>query len=300
MAALNQIFPLIFLCLLGYVTIKLKLLRREDSEALARICFVILLPLFLFKSAYGAKFSADLSVHWFLSFYLPVIVIFGAVFCFCVIVKKHTRGSGAIHALLASYSNAVLIAIPVLSSVLPEAQATQGYVLIALHSAILFTLSQITINGNGWRAAIGGLKNPIVIGIFSGLLVNLLAVEIPELIYKPLDLLSGSAVGLALFSLGASMVFMPLKGNQNSVLLLSLMKLLALPALVYFVGTHLLDINETLVIVSTLVAASPTGAAAYLYANKQQQNTDVAATTVVLSTVLCPLSYLLWIHFLTT
>ena len=299
MQTFSLLAPLIFICLFGFMAIKIGLLNKTHSDALSKICFNVLLPLFLFRSTYLTDLDANISLSWFLSFYLPVVASFVLVF----VINRHlinkNAGNATMRALVANYSNTVLIAIPILASLLPQQVAGQAFVLIGLHSAILFTLTEILLHGRGLKTILAGLNNPIVLSISLGLICNLIQLPIPKLVLQPMQLLSQSAIALALFGLGASMNFLPIRGNRTTALLLSLHKLLLLPFAVFVLGAYGLDLNAQQLLISVLLTASPTGAAAFLVATQHEECQDVAATTVVLSTLLCPFTYLVWIQLLT-
>jgi len=71
-----------------------------------------------------------------------------------------------------------------------------------------------------------------------------------------------------------------------------------LPLLAYVLGLYLFELNSEQLLITVLLTASPTGAASFLIASQRNESQDVAATTVVLSTILCPLTYLVWLQIL--
>ena len=298
MQTVNLLLPFIVICLFGYLSVKANLLNKSLSDALAKLCFTILLPLFLFRSTYQTNLDTNISFNWFLSFYIPVILMFVFVYVVNRRILKKTQANATLRSLVANYSNTVIIAIPILASILPIEVAGQGFVIIGLHSAVLFTLTEVLLHGKGLKTVLSGLNNPIVLSIFSGLTCNLIGLPIPDLIMEPVSMLSQSAVALALFGLGASMNFLPVRGNRTTSLLLSTHKLLLLPLLVYVLGLYVLDLNSEQLLISVLLTASPTGAASFLIASQHNECRDIAATTVVLSTLLCPLTYLVWLEVL--
>jgi len=294
---LQIIAPLAAICLLGFLSVKTKLFNKTQIDSLSAICFNLLIPLYLFKTTYKTDLSAQLSTSWFLSFYLPVVSYFLLVFLFNRFKGKLTA-KAALESLAASYSNTVLIAIPIMFYYLPEQSAGRAFILIAFHSAILFSLTELLVNNTGYKTIIKTLKNPIVLSILGGLSVNLAGIPISDHILNPVTTLSSSAIPLALFGLGASMYFLPIKGNRILALSYSLSKLLILPLMVFLLATFGLSLNKEQVFISVLLAASPTGVGAYIMATKYQNSENIAATTVVFSTVLAPITYWLWIEVL--
>jgi len=298
MNTLAIISPLALICLLGYLSVRVKLFNKQQIDGLSAICFNLLIPLFLFRTTFKTDLSAEISLSWFASFYIPVICYFVLVYTFNKWQKK-PQGKATLEALAASYSNTVLIAIPVITFYLSEQSAGRAFVLIAFHSAILFSFTELLVNNTGYKTVLKTLKNPIVLSILAGLTCNLIGLPIPEQILAPLATLSQSAIPLALFGLGASIFFLPIKGNRSLAFVYSAAKLIVLPLMAYLLATYGFNLSYEQTFIAVLLVASPTGVGAYIMATKYQQSENVAATTVVFSTLLSPLTYFLWIELLT-
>lgn len=291
------IAPLALICFLGYLTVRVKLFNKQQVDGLTAVCFNLLIPLFLFRATYNTDLAAEISLNWFASFYIPVICYFFVIYAINRWLQK-APSKATLEALAASYSNTVLIAIPVITFYLSEQSAGRAFVLLAFHSAILFSLTELLINNTGYKTLLRTLKNPIVLSILAGLTCNLLGVYIPESLLDPLASLSASAISIALFSLGASIYFLPIKGNRTLALIYSVAKLVILPLIAFLLAKYGFELSSEQTFILVLLLASPTGVGAYMMAKKYQQSENTAATTVVFSTVLTPLTYYLWIELL--
>lgn len=291
------IAPLALICTLGYLTVRVKLFNKQQVDGLTAVCFNLLIPLFLFRATYNTDLAAEISLQWFASFYIPVICYFFSIYLINRWRNKATS-KATLEALAASYSNTVLIAIPVITFYLSEQSAGRAFVLLAFHSAILFCFTEFIINNTGYKTLLRTLKNPIVLSILAGLTCNLLGVYIPESLLAPLASLSSSAISIALFSLGASIYFLPIKGNRTLAFIYSVAKLIVLPLMAFLAAKYVFNLSSEQTFILVLLLASPTGVGAYIMAKKYQQSENTAATTVVFSTLLTPLTYYLWIEFL--
>lgn len=291
------ILPLIVIALTGYLSVKTKLLDKTHIDALTKVCFTLLLPIFLFNTTYHADLSSNMSVSWFLAFYIPIIVLFFIIFFIDKKLNLNPKNSGH-NALSSTYSNTVLVAIPILSFYLPTEVAGLAFVLIAFHSALLFTATEVLTLGTGLHSIFKTTKNPIVQSILFGFACNYLSVPIPTLILDPLVQLSRSAIPLALFGLGASIFFIPIRGNLKKGVLLSLVKLLVLPLFVFITAEYVMSLPPIQVFIAVILTASPTGVGAYIMAKNNDIGEELAAKIVVISTILCPITYLFWLNVL--
>ena len=297
MNTLAIIAPLALICFIGYLTVRLRLFNTQQIDGLSAVCFNLLIPLFLFRTTYNTDLSAEISAAWFASFYIPVICYFLTI---CAINKWQNKSTSkaTVESLAASYSNTVLIAIPVITFYLSEQSAGRAFVLIAFHSAILFSLTELFVNNTGYKTVLKTLKNPIVLSILAGLGCNLIGLEISHKLLDPLATLSQSAIPLALFGLGASIFFLPIKGNRTLAMAYTFAKLAILPMMAYTLAHFGFNLSAEQTFIVGLLVASPTGVGAYIMATKYKQSENVAATTVVFSTILSPVTYFLWIEFL--
>ncbi|QTH62989.1 AEC family transporter [Psychrosphaera ytuae] len=295
--ALYKIIPLALICLLGFVCVFLSMFTKDQINAVSKLSFNVLIPLFLFQSTRQADLDAALSWQWFFTFYASIVGLFILTFSYLRWVKKQQRGPAAMRTLTATYSNTVLVAIPVLVGLLGTQTAGQAFVLLAFHSAILFTLVELLATKVSSKTIFSSFKNPIVMSIAAGLLFNLSGLTLPELVSTPMTQLGQAAIPLALFCLGASMRFLPIKGNRVDAMILSTIKLFVLPMITFLVGTWV-GLDATAMLIVVLLTASPTGVNAFIMASKHQVEEGVSATTVVLSTMLSVISISFWSHFL--
>ncbi|WP_210560758.1 AEC family transporter [Psychrosphaera aestuarii] len=299
MITFSIILPLAIICFLGFLLARFKWLSKHQIDSLSSLCFTFLIPLFLFKSTSQTDLSSGLSWTWFAAMYLGILITFFGLFTILKKVGLRSNANASVSSLTGTYSNTVLISIPVLIGLLGEKIAGQAFVLIAFHSAMLFIITELYINSLTLKNIIKSLKNPIVVSISAGLLFNLSGVKLPNLLLQPLDMISTSAIPLALFGLGAAMNYLPIKGNRSEAFVLSVIKLIMLPGVVYLLATYLFKLPSQATLIVVLLTASPTGVNAFILSAKHKVQEGISATTVVFSTSLSVITVTAWSYFLT-
>jgi hypothetical protein len=252
-----------------------------------------------------AKLDHSISLGFFFAFYLPVL------FCYFIAAtsnyffyKKSPKSyqASAVFALGSSYSNTVIVGLPILLSLYGEQAMLLIFAIVTFHSAMLFTLTSAISakekQTNWLRTLTNTFKNPLLVSIVGGALFNLFNIPLGEIINQSLSLLAKPAIALALFVLGASLSFYPLKTEMKFVCLSSAIKLILLPFLVY-VSAHSV-FNLTTVQLNTLVilSACPTGVNAYLIAKNFRNHEQIVASTVVITTLLSVFSLSFWLWWL--
>ncbi|CAM4391727.1 AEC family transporter [Pseudoalteromonas ostreae] len=300
------IFPLIFVVLCGFICSRSAFLSESHVAGLSKFTFYISVPAFLFLNMSNANLQSSVSLNGFLSFYIPVLLTF--VFAltidrFCL-SKKSSYERHSVFALGSSYSNTVLVGLPIIIAALGEQMIGIVFMIITFHSTLLFTLT-FFISAKGSRKAFSWpefaknmLLNPVVLSISSGIIFNLSGITLIASLNSGLTLLGQPALPCALFVLGANLAFYKVSENWQAALIASLVKLFLLPSLVLIMGKLVFELDSELLKILVLLSASPLGVNAYLIACQIKQHQATLASTVVISTVLSVISFTFWLSVL--
>ncbi|GIU07956.1 MULTISPECIES: AEC family transporter [unclassified Shewanella] len=307
MSTISIIFPLLFMASLGYLLTAKGPFTKEHIAGISLFTFYISIPAFLFINMYQADLRTSFDIAVLSSFYLPVIAVFGlsAGFYYWLTPKDADRkGKSAVYALGCSYSNTILVGLPVIVGALGQQMMGKVFAVITFHSALLFSLTFIfskKLNNDGagaWKFSKGIIFNPIVLSISAGLILNLFEFPLDINLFNSLHLLSEPALSCALFVLGANLSFYKIAKDWHLALIASAVKLLLLPLCVYGVGRFVFSVEGDPLVLLVLLSASPLGVNAYLVAMQVQAQQVVIASTVVMSTVLSVFTMSLWLTLL--
>jgi predicted permease len=301
MNIISIISPLILVGLIGFLTTKKNWFNKPQIDALSKFTFNLAIPAFLFQQLANADLSSvDITIYG--AFYLPVLLVYGLGWIFNFYFHQKLNASApasAVYALATSYSNNVIVGMPVALMVLGEEVLPTIFLVVSLHSALLFGLTSV-LGANGkqfnWRQFLKQtFYNPLLMAITSGFIVNLLGLKLPNIINDSLLLLGRPVITLALFLLGASLAFYHIRSEIKFILSASILKLLLLPVLV-LLSSHWLFQLPTLVTATLIIlSASPTGVNSYLIAKQQGQHQETVAGVVVITTLLSMATLPLWL-----
>jgi len=142
------------------------------------------------------------------------------------------------------------------------------------------------------------VNNPLIISILSGLIVNILGVDLPVFLQDSLALISKPAIALALFILGASLAFYQVRQELTFISIACFSKLILLPTLVLLTSQYIFHLEPLIVTVLVILSACPTGVNAYLIAATHHQHQQTVAGTIVLSTMISMVTIPLWLIFI--
>jgi predicted permease len=203
--------------------------------------------------------------------------------------------NAAMLGLNSSYGNTVMMGIPIIAAAFGREALPPLLAIIALHSAILLplagTLVEMGVTGHSHpfdvlRTTIrGALRNPIILSIILGFLWRAPGLPVPPPLHALLQMLGAAGPPLALACLGASLPGLTRSAIGAEAAIGSVLKLAALPALVFAIG-HLMHLSGLPLTVAVVTGGMPTGANAFLLARRAETLLRISASTVLITTVL--------------
>lgn len=222
--ALNATMPIVLTVALGYFIKRIGLMPMNVAKAVNAIVFKILLPAMLFLKVYNIEnlASVDLSYVWFV---LGVTILLFFVFIPVVNLLFPERNQRGVILQSIFRSNYALIGIPLATALFNEEGAAIASLLAAFIIPVFNILGVICLciysdsNKPSVKSIlINILKNPLIIGVGSGLIVlGLRSVFVNagigfrlsevEILFDILQSLSAAATPMALLALGAQFEF---------------------------------------------------------------------------------------------
>lgn len=278
---LNAIIPVALVVLIGVVLVKWRFVRSEFFDDLSKVVFKAFIPVFLFVNVYETGLE-DIGTTLF-AYFTPVLI----VFVILALTMSHRI------ALASTFSNNVLVGIPVILSVTGQKGLVISLAVISGHSLILFSTfflfsTRVNVTPSKFKATLGIFSNPVILGVVLGLIFNLFEIPIPTQLFTPLQMVSDAALPLALIILGSSLA--SIKAISHSVikktLLVTSIKLLMIPLVVFSFGYWVMGLSETYLLSLTILAACPTGISIMPFVEAVESDRKVAHNTIALSTLL--------------
>ena len=296
MAIFEIVFPIFAIALVGFIVTYAGLFSARDIRGISRFVFDIAIPVMLFNSMARIDLPDTLNWGFLLSYYLVAVSMFFLGMVISNRFFQHSIQEQSVFGLGSAYSNTVLVGLPIITTGLGERALLPMFMLISIHSAVLFFLVSLMAERNGGEGhartvpVIAGqaikkmFTNPIIIGLALGLLFNLLAIPIPTPIAKTIELISGAALPSALFVLGASLSAYKLAGHFREAWTLSALKLLLMPALVAVLAFVVFDLDPLWAAVAVMTAGMPVGINVYMFSQKYEAGIETISTAILLST----------------
>jgi malonate transporter len=301
MAIFTLISPLIMVGFLGFILAKNNWFNKSQVDALNKFTFNIAIPAFLFQQLANADMST-INLNIYCAFYLPLLLVYGIAWTINYYFHQHLKcdlSASAVYAFGASYSNNVIVGMPIALMVLGEQVLPTIFLVISLHSALLIGVTSVLAVNikqfNWWIFLKQTFYNPLLIAITGGFIINLMTIKLPVIVNDSLLLLGKPAITLALFLLGASLAFYKIRNEVKFIVTASLIKLVLLPTLILLTGYFIFQFSSLTTMTLVILSASPTGVNAYLIAKQHAKHQETIAGIVVITTLMSIVSIPLWI-----
>ena len=292
--------PVFSIVLLGYVIVRKNVLTARDINGVSRLVFNILIPVLLFNSMSKVELPAQFKWQFFLAYYLVVLFIYGLGMLISKRYFAYSRPEQGVFSMGSTYSNLVLVGLPIISAGFGEEALLPLFMLISIHSAVQFFIVTLVVEGDtgGDRSVlqigadtIGRLaRNPIIIGLALGLLVNFLNLPIPEILDETLSLIGRATLPCALLVLGGSLNAFKVAGHFGEAWTMIGLKMVVQPLLVWVLAFLVLRIDPLWGAVAVMAAGMPVGVNAYMTAQKYRVGIAAMSTAFLISTLLAALS----------
>tara|TARA_Y100000294_G_scaffold118039_1_gene109604 strand:+ start:435 stop:1373 length:939 start_codon:yes stop_codon:yes gene_type:complete len=292
---LDVIFPIFGLLMVGYITVMLGWFDRSAIRGLTRFVFDFAVPMLLLRTVSTAQLPEDIPWNFLASYYLATMLVLFSGLVLTRIIYRITFSEQVVSAFSCSFSNTVLLGIPLVLLAFGDQGALPLFIIIGTHGFVMFPLFTIMMEiGQIGKAPLktllvktsyGLITNPLVIGLLGGLGCNLLGITL----WKPLDeiakLLGNAVTPGALFALGATLAGFRKKIQWKELPMVVLMKIIVHPLLVWLLAVIVFSLTETIWIqVLVILAALPTGVNPFLFASRYNAGQLLSSGTVFIST----------------
>ncbi|RKD21916.1 hypothetical protein SAMN02745883_02163 [Caminicella sporogenes DSM 14501] len=297
MAALEQVFVLFLLIVVGYVIKKLKIITNDMNRDISNLVLYVTLPAFII-TAMNFSFSPDVLIKSgklvIISFCIYAFIIsLSYMFCKILNLKNKTRD---IFQYAMVFSNVGYMGYPVTKAVFGDLGVFYAAIynlpfniLVWTFGIFLMTRLKRRENNHFVKGSKINLKlfiNPGFVAVCIGFTLFLFSIKLPTPIFSTLRMLGGVTTPLSMLFIGSILADVKFSEiiSDIKVYLLCMIRLLILPLLVLVI-LKILGFNDYLVAIPTIITAMPVAANAAIMASKYENDYKLASKAIFLSTM---------------
>jgi len=301
----NAVIPIFLIMLLGLVVRRLSIIDDSVTKQMNSFVFKVAMPIMLFDTVYGSDYSQMLDRKFIIFLILSIVLFF---FICWIVGAKLIKDDGKKGAFIQGSfrGNYVIVGIALSAEVLgyTPAIAMTGVVIVVplfnILSVIILTIygEKNVESGNIITTIIKSIvTNPLIIGIFAGIALTLLNIEIIPLLNTPINMVSSLATPLALLVIGASLDFSKIRDRLKHTIFASALKLIVMPVMFIPLAIWAGISIEGIVVLFVLYAA-PTATVSYVMASHMGTDAHLASGIVICTSLSCILTYTIGVYIL--
>jgi malate permease and related proteins len=300
---IQTLFPVFAVIALSYGLARRGFLTRPFLGDLNRLVYYVSLPALIVHGLASTRHIPPGTGHILLIFLTASSCVIGIAYAAARLLGLPRTAHGTfVQASLRG--NLAFISIPILSYALRDEDPALAAALIAqaimvfapvmifynvMSVTVLVASHHDSLADNLPQALRNIARNPLIIAACLGMLLMAVPGGIPFIASSTLEYVGRLAGPGALMCVGGSMAHVAVKGRYRSASVASLLKTGVVPLLAWLISIPFaLDQHATLVLM--VLAAAPTAVASYVLARELHGDEALAASAIVISTLLSTLS----------
>lgn len=290
----------------------------DPARTLANAAYYIFVPALLFRTTARIDLAA---MPWgtVVAFFVPVLALLVGVYAW---ERRANRGGAlptaapSVRAISATFGNSVQVGIPFAAALFGEAGLAIHVALVSLHALTLLTVLTVLVeldlarerrtlgHSNAHLAKTLGrtmrntIIHPVVLPVLAGLAWNFAGVPLPAIADEILATLAQAVVPLCLVLIGMSLAYYGVKGAARGAIVITVLKLLVLPAAVLAAARWGFGLSGLPLAVVVMMAALPVGSNALIFSQRYAALEAEATAAIVFSTLAFVLTASFWLAVL--
>ena len=297
---LTTVLPVFGMIVLGFAFVKARIIEGPAGRGISAFVFNLAIPALLFKTV--ATMDQQQGAPWTLWF-----VFFGGIAITWVItalvsqrLPSISASGGAAASMAAGFGNLALLGTPLALAHFGQQVAIPLGMILSIHAPILWTAAALhrelaRNSGNFSFATLARelffnlARNAIILGLIAGSLWRFTGLGLHPIADRTLSMLADASVPTALFALGISLAGYSLRGAWSGMAALIALKMLLMP-LIVFALTLIVDLPPLWEKIAILFAAMPSGANAFLFAERNDESVPAVSAAIAAGTALAAVS----------
>lgn len=287
----KQVAILFILVGAGAVCRKARLVDEFSVKGMVNVLIAVVTPALIincFQRPFNGSMLAQFGIAFVIAAGMHVLLILLSRF-----TAKGSEKSLPVLRVATVFSNAGFMGIPLEYAILGADGVFYGIVYVAMFNLFMWTWGLVTMRG---RSAAGeGLKlreafvNPGTVGLLIGFPLFLFSVTLPEVIGKPIALMSELNTPLAMLVIGYYLAGADLKSviRSHQAHIASFVRLVVSPLILIAVFYPLRgSLSRPMMLALTIAASAPVGAMVTMFASKFNRDVDLSVGLVSGTTIL--------------
>lgn len=304
---IDVILPVFILIAAGYLAVWRGLFSQTLVDGVMKFAQSFALPCLLFKGVSALDLGVQIDPLMLLSFYTGAVAGFAAGLLGARFLFGRPWEECVAIGFIGLFSNSLLLGVPITERAYGVEALANNFTILAMHAPFCYALGITAMElarnaGGGVLSALPRIgramsRNPLVIGVCLGLIVNVTGLPLPTALDDAITMMTRAALPAALFGLGGTLYYYRPEGDMRLIFYVVAISIVMHPTITWLLGRWF-AIPDAALRSAVITAAMAPGANAYLFANMYGVARRVAASAVLIATVLSIGTVWVWLRIL--
>lgn len=308
-AIILSILPYVAIAVIGYLAVRFDYVSPAANDGISKFVFVVALPALIFYTLATKDVAGNQVFIWkvLASYYGGALAVLILGIAIGQYVLKTGKAEQNILAVGASHSNMILLGVTLAVMLIGKKVLMPVVVIVGLHGMLMAILLTAVLRiragkagevpSAAWGVIVSQAKNPIFIALIAGIIYSVAgAPQLHASVASMLKMVGNATYPAALFALGGMLVRYKFAGNGAEASVVTALKLVAFPVIVYLLANKLFGLNNW-AWAAAMLAAMPVGFNMHNMASRSPKGTAIASSAILVSTILAVASAAAVLYF---
>lgn len=298
---LTTVLPVFGMIVLGYGLTRARIFDAGAGRGISLFVFNVAIPALLFKTVATMEPQQGAPWNLWLAFFGGLAITWAAAAFASRFIESLKASGGAAASMAAGFGNLVMLGTPLALAHFGQEVAIPLGMILSVHAPVLWFAAvlhrELARHSGSFSALRTGkemlvnlVTNAIVLALLGGMVWRALGLGLHPIALEMLDMLADASIPTALFALGVSLAGYSLKGSWAGMMALIGLKMVLMPVAVFILVRYVVDLPPLWTRIAILLAAMPSGANAFLFAQRNDETVPAVSGAITLGTALAAIS----------
>jgi predicted permease len=301
--AIRTMVPILLLIGLGFLSRRIRVLKKGDERTLSAYVYYFALPALLLSDL--ARIDLIENLNFILAGILPILIVV-AVYIFIYFVFRLSKDTLYLLILSTVFGSLAFFGLPFMIFAFPEEGEHFATLSVASISVVGVTISITVLElykfrestiWEGLRKVVKRLaRNPLILSVMFGVLFSVTGIEIPQPIQEPLHMLGATTSTVAIFMLGV-FLYGRRYTNLAKAFGLSLLRIALLP-LISLLPIMLFGLKDVAKATLVIMNSVPVAISMIVLSERYDFHKETIASVILISSISAVVYLNLWLILL--
>ncbi|MMZ49762.1 Membrane transport protein [compost metagenome] len=298
---MNKILQLFLIMLLGYLLVKVKIVKAEESVVLSKLSLYLVMPCVIIN-VFQVDFNKDIQQGLLLAFLAAIIIHILLIGFGYVSGRLFNFDETDIASII--YSNAGNLIIPIVASVLGSEWVIYSSAFVSVQLIFLWTHCKLMFSKEKKLNIRNIVLNVNMIAIILGITFMVAGIKIPVVINETIGSIGNMIGPIGMLITGMVVAGMNLKRifSIKKVYKIAFLRMIFCPAIILVLikltnANSLVNNGAEILLITFLATATPTASAVTQFAQIYNKNAEYAGAINIMTTILCIITMPIFVFF---